>query len=287
VKVLVLGVTGMIGKAIYHGLGQDINLEVWGTVRSCRGKSFFAANHRSSLMIDVRAENIKSVAEAIEESRSDMVINCIGITKHRPDVEIPYKAITVNALFPNQLADLCISKGVRLLHISTDCVFSGQKGNYSELDTTDAEDLYGKTKALGEVVSENILTIRTATIGHEYDSQLGLLEWFLAQQACKGFGRAIFSGLTTIELARVIRDIIVPNASLSGLYHIGGSPIDKWRLLKLISKIYRKSTNIELDNEFVIDRSLSTVKFANKTGYSAPNWPTLIQTMHDDYLLRK
>jgi dTDP-4-dehydrorhamnose reductase len=181
------------------------------------------------------------------------------------------------------LAEQCATVGARLIHVSTDCVFSGAAGNYRESDVPDAADLYGRTKAMGEVTSGQALTLRTSTIGHELNTAYGLLEWFLSQKECKGFRHAIFSGLPSLEFARVVRDLVIPNPALSGLYHVGAAPIDKLSLLRLIANVYQKSVRISEDSAFRIDRSLNSERFTLATGYRADAWPDLIEAMYKDY----
>jgi dTDP-4-dehydrorhamnose reductase len=171
--------------------------------------------------------------------------------------------------------------GSRLIHISTDCVFSGEKGGYVESDFADAKDVYGKSKALGEIDCPKAITLRTSTIGHELNSAYGLLDWFLSQdEHCRGFRRAIFSGLPTVVLAQIIRDVVIPRKELSGIYHVAAQPINKYDLLKLIATEYGKSISIRPDDSFVLDRSLSAAKFNAATGYIPPEWPELIRLMH-------
>ena len=168
-----------------------------------------------------------------------------------------------------------------MVHISTDCVFSGARGSYTEDYPADANDVYGKAKFLGEVNYSHAITLRTSTIGHELHSAYGLLEWFLSQQgSCKGFSRAIFSGLPNTEFARVVRDMVIPRPDLHGLYHVGADPIAKFELLKLIATVYGKQIDIVQDDEFMIDRSLNSERFKQATGYSAPSWPELIHSMY-------
>jgi len=182
---------------------------------------------------------------------------------------------------PHRLAKLCTLIGARLVHISTDCVFSGEKGGYVESDFTDARDVYGKSKALGEVDYPHTITLRTSTIGHELNSAYGLLDWFLSQnKSCKGYNRAIFSGVPTVILAQIIRDVVIPHKELSGIHHIAAKSINKYELLKLIAEVYGKSTQIIYDDSIVIDRSLNADKFRAATGYVAPEWLELIRAMH-------
>jgi dTDP-4-dehydrorhamnose reductase len=153
---------------------------------------------------------------------------------------------------------------------------------YREQDVSDAQDLYGRSKYLGEADYPNAVTLRTSIIGHELSSANGLVGWFLAQQgSIKGFRRAIFSGLPTVELARVIRDHVIPNPELHGLYHVSAEPISKFDLLKLIAKAYGKTIDIKPDDNLVIDRSLNSSRFFEATGYNSPPWVQLVQSMRD------
>jgi dTDP-4-dehydrorhamnose reductase len=240
----------------------------------------------SRLIPDVDLANGDVLVRLFRECRPDVVVNCAGLTKHVPGGSEPLMALTMNALLPHRLAELCSISGVRLIHVSTDCVFSGSKGNYSETDPADAQDVYGKTKHLGEVTTHGLITLRTSTIGHELETRLGLLEWFLAQSRCKGYRRAVFSGLPTVEFARVVRDVVIPDVSLSGLFHVGAEPIDKERLLRLIAREYDLTTEIEPDDSVIIDRSLDSRRFSAATGYRAADWATLVERMHDDQLGR-
>jgi dTDP-4-dehydrorhamnose reductase len=210
-----------------------------------------------------------------------VVVNCAGLTKHKPEADDPMVSIPINALMPHRLAALCKLVGARLIHVSTDCVFSGNKGGYVEDDFADARDVYGKSKALGEVHYPHTITLRTSTIGHELQSQYGLLDWFLSQEGqCKGYARAVFSGLPTVIFAQVVRDQVIPHIELSGLYHIAAQPIAKFELLKLIADVYGKTIDIVRDENLTIDRSLDAKRFQLATGYVAPDWPELIKLMH-------
>jgi dTDP-4-dehydrorhamnose reductase len=179
------------------------------------------------------------------------------------------------------LAQICTLVGARFIHISTDCVFSGKDGFYTESAFADADDVYGRSKALGEVTYGGYLTLRTSTIGHELQSNYGLLNWFLSQKSsCKGFNKAIFSGLPTVVFAQVIRDFVLKDTQLKGLYHVAAQPINKYDLLKLIAKVYKKEINIEPDDSLIINRSLDASKFNQATGYNPPSWQNLIETMY-------
>ncbi|MES2686093.1 MAG: SDR family oxidoreductase [Pseudomonadota bacterium] len=279
-RVLVLGASGMIGSAMIRVLSQT-DWQIFGSMRSGEAMRFFTPEIAGKMLTFVDINNRDSLVRAVAQVRPDVVINCIGLTKHHAEADDPLLAIPINALMPHQLAELCLAASARLIHVSTDCVFSGAKGNYSESDAADAKDVYGKSKFLGEVLGAGAVTLRTSTIGHELQSAYGLLEWFLAQQAsCKGFNKAIFSGLPNVVFAEVVRDIVIPRPELSGLYHVGAAPIGKYELLKLIASVYGKTIDIQMDNNFVMDRSLDVSRFREATGYVAPAWPRLIDIMH-------
>lgn len=280
-NVLVLGASGMIGSAIFRVLSEKEDWDVFGSVRSGGVKRFFTPKIAERIVTGVDVGNHDTLVKAFAQLRPDVVINCVGLTKHLPGAEEHLVAIPINALVPHRLAGLCDLVGARLIHISTDCVFSGKKGSYTEDDPADATDVYGKSKFLGEVNYPHAITLRTSTIGHELQSVHGLLEWFLSQKVhCKGFARAIFSGLPSIVFARLIRDVVIPRPDLHGLYHVAGHPIAKYDLLKLIAEAYGKQIEIVRDDLFTIDRSLNADRFQAATGYVAPDWPELIKSMH-------
>lgn len=282
-KVLILGASGMIGRTMFRVLSQRPGWQVSGSVRA----KTFNGVVPGPVHGGTDLSNPDHLLRLFYKANPEVVVNCAGLTKHLPDGNDPIPSLTMNALFPHRLVEFCTVTGARLIHVSTDCVFSGKVGNYREEDEPDAVDVYGKTKALGEVKSENVITLRTSTIGHEHGTSFGLLEWFLAQQECKGFRHAVFSGLSAVEFARVVRDLVIPNNTLSGIYHVGAAPIDKFSLLQLIAKVYQRDTKIIADEVFHVDRSLNSEKFFGATGYRAAAWPELIAAMHQDHLFGK
>jgi dTDP-4-dehydrorhamnose reductase len=282
-KLLILGVSGLIGSIFFKVLSQDKNIQVFGTVRSNADKEYFLRIKPSYLIDSIDCNDNVGVKKLFENVKPDLVINCIGLTKHYKKIDM-IDMIKVNALWPHELARLCDDFNAFLIQISTDCVFSGAKGSYTELDTPDAIDLYGRSKILGELnyFYGNTLTLRTSTIGHELKRHFGLLDWFLEQKkACKGYKKAIFSGLPTVALANIIRDHIIEDRNLKGLYHVGAEPISKFDLLNLIASVYNKDTFIEPDESFVIDRSLDCSKFSAHTGYMPLAWGNLVQLMYE------
>ena len=280
-KILIVGASGMIGSAVMCVLSKSKDLEVYGSIRDEGVKEFFSPAIKSRLISGIDLLNSDSLLKLFESISPQIVINCAGITKHKLGASNPLVSLPINSLMPHRIALICGLINARLIHISTDCVFSGGTGNYDETDSPDAIDLYGKSKELGEVNYPHAITLRTSTIGHEFKSSLGLLEWFLSQKiSCKGYINAIFSGLPTVVLADIIREVIIPHPSLSGLYHVGARKINKFELLKMIAKEYQKKIEIRCDESLIIDRSLDSSKFEAATGYVAPEWPKMISLMH-------
>jgi len=280
-KVLVVGASGMIGSTMLRVLSEKSDWKVFGTARSTSIKRFFPAWISERLIADVHVENPDQLVKVLDQIRPDVVVNCAGLTKHKPEADDPLVSIPINTLMPHRLAGYCKLIGARLIHISTDCVFSGEKGGYVEMDFADAREIYGKSKALGELFYPHTITLRTSTIGHELQSQFGLLDWFLSQkECCEGYTRAIFSGLPTVIFAQIVRDVVIPHKELSGLYHVAAEPIRKFDLLKIIAEVYSKKIEIEPVDKFIIDRSLNADRFRQATGYVPPDWQSLVRMMH-------
>jgi dTDP-4-dehydrorhamnose reductase len=279
-KVMVLGVTGMLGNAIFRVLSERADLVVYGTARSNTARQYFSNNLSAQIIVGADVENNDSLLRAFATVRPDVVVNCVGLVKQLAEANDPLQAIPINSLLPHRLAELCQVNGARLVHISTDCVFSGTKGKYVETDLPDAHDLYGRSKLLGELDCPHTITLRTSIIGHELSGHHSLVNWFLAQQGpVKGFTRAIFSGLPTVELANIVRDIVLPHKELHGLYHVSAKPINKFDLLQMLAHAYEKDIEINPSEEVIIDRSLNSDRFKEATGYTPPEWPMLIQRM--------
>jgi len=268
-KILVLGASGMIGHKVFEVISKYENYEVFG---KSRADSVFA-------------DKIETVEKVIKEIKPNVVINCIGITKQSDQIRDIKKSIIVNALFPHQLAEICKQNNCKLITFTTDCVFDGKKGNYKDDDLPTCQDVYGMTKYLGEVRNDkNVLTLRTSMIGHELNSKLGLLQWFLSQEkAIKGYKKAIFSGFTTLEFSKLLAEKIIPNEGLNGFYQISVNPISKYDLLKLIAKVYKKEIEIIPDETVKIDRSLNSDILRGTIQYNPPSWDNLIKEMYDEF----
>ena len=227
------------------------------------------------------SENISKIEDFISDDVPDIVINCIGVVKQLEESKDPKTILPINSVFPHRLSKLCSKYSIRLIHMSTDCVFSGDKGMYKESDLPDAKDIYGISKHLGEIDYNSSLTIRTSIIGHELNSSRSLIDWFLSQEnQVKGFSKAIFSDYPPLKLQRVIDKFIIPKTDLIGLYHLSADPISKYELLKLVSVTYDKIIDIEIDDTFIIDRSLDSSRFREATGYFPAKWPALVKLMH-------
>ena len=280
-KLLILGAGGMLGHKLL--LTASPQLDTWATVREAGAIPGDAAVDRSRILTEVEADKFDTVVRAFETVRPDAVVSCIGVVKQRGEAKDPIVSLTVNSLFPHRLAALCGSAGSRLIHVSTDCVFAGRKGRYVETDEPDAVDLYGRTKQLGEVAGPGALTLRTSIIGRELSTSQGLVEWFLAQKgSAPGFTEAIFSGLTTIELSRVILDVIRSHPSLQGIYHVAADRISKYDLLVLMNRAFARGLTIVPDDSVHVDRSLDGGRFRSATAYEAPGWPDMIAEMAAD-----
>lgn len=280
-KIVILGASGMLGSAMTRVMAEDRNLDVLALTRANDTHRWFAPEIRARFHGGLDVENVENLVAAFAAHRPDVVVNCIGVVKQLAAASDVLSAVPINTLLPHRLSRLCAMSGARLVHVSTDCVFSGRTGGYRELDTPDATDLYGTSKLWGEVHDPHAITLRTSIIGPELNSSRGLLGWFLSQTgSVRGFRRAIFSGLPTVELARVVRDLVLPRPDLSGLYHVSTAPIDKDRLLRLFAASYGRSIDIVADDGLVIDRSLDSSRFRAATGYAPADWPSLVTDMH-------
>ena len=281
-KILVLGASGMLGNAVMRFLANSHDQEVFASVRSYEALRLLPSNLQKNIIAGVDVENLDCLTRLFATIQPNVVINCIGLVKQLAAADYPLSAISINALLPHRLARLCDIAGARFVHISTDCVFSGAKGMYVESDDADAKDLYGRSKYLGEVDYPHAITLRTSIIGQELNGARSLVGWFMKQTDCvKGYKRAVFSGLPTVEIARVIRDHVIPHPELHGLYHVSAEPINKFDLLTMVAQTYEKKIEVMEDYHVVIDRSLDSTRFKQATNFSPKPWRDLLQTMRD------
>ena len=280
-RILIVGGDGMLGHQLLRQWRP--RHEVRATLRkpldAYASYGLFGADCFGS--IDVRSfEQVRACAKA---SRPQVIVNAVGVVKQRPSTKDCLENLRLNSLFPQQLAYLAGELGARLIHFSTDCVFSGSKGSYTEADFPDADDLYGQTKLLGETHQPHALTLRSSIIGRELSRKAGLLEWFLAQRgSVQGYTRAIYTGFTTLEMARIVEKLITQHRDASGVWHVSSDRISKHELLCLVRKHFNLDTAIVPSGSFVCDRSLVSDRFRGAFGYAPPSWDKMIQELAMD-----
>jgi dTDP-4-dehydrorhamnose reductase len=274
-RVLVLGAAGMLGHKLYERLPAQ--LDVIGTARTPTPRLGAIRRHSGRIIDGVDVSDFGRIDEVMSAVRPDVVVNCVGVIKQRDDGSDPVACISYNALLPHQLAARCKASGTRLIQISTDCVFSGNRGQYRESDTPDPVDVYGLSKLLGEVDGSDVLTVRTSMVGRELATYRSLLEWFLRQRGTvRGFTRAIFSGLTTSVVADELGRVILSRPDVHGIYNLCGAAISKFELLTRIRAAFGLDVEVIPDDSFQCDRSLVGDSYAADAGFVAPSWEEMI-----------
>ena len=279
-RLLILGGSGMLGHQLWRGFHAQH--DTWVTLR--RPVADFAVHNLFDETKAIQLDDITddtALERALGQAKPEAVINCVGLIKQRDEASDEALTLRVNAEFPHRLAKRCGEAGARLIHFSTDCIFAGTKGNYTESDPSDAADLYGQSKHQGEVADAHSVTLRTSVIGHELGTNLALLDWFLSQrgQAISGFTKAIYSGFTTLEMARIVDRILTQHPALSGVWHVASESISKFALLQLCREKLGWEGVIEPNDEFVCDRSLNADRFNQATGYTPPSWEAMISEL--------
>ncbi|MEO7658749.1 MAG: SDR family oxidoreductase, partial [Pyrinomonadaceae bacterium] len=236
-----------------------------------------------TIISNIDVTNQADLRRAIQTVRPAVVINAVGVIKQNPRYNDVVQTLLINSIFPHQLAELSAEFGFRLISISTDCVFDGTKGNYSEDDTPTPRDLYGMSKLLGEVIGDNFLTIRTSIIGRELSTKNSIVEWFLSHSGgtVKGYTHAIYTGFVSDVFADIIAKLISDHPDLSGIYHISSEPISKFSLLQLLNEFYDAGVKIVPSSDVVIDRSLDSSKFKSETGFEPLSWPEMIKRVSE------
>lgn len=285
-RILVLGASGMLGHKVFQALSEEFPW-TYGTIQARKDSRRYAAielMQGDRIIPEVDATDFSAVQKLFDQVRPTVVINCVGVIKQRDAAKAAIPSILVNSLLPHKLAEMAQMIGARVIHFSTDCVFNGKRGSYVETDVSDAEDLYGKSKFLGEVQAPNAVTLRTSIIGRELANFQSLLEWFLAQEGrtVRGFTRALYSGTTTNELAEIIKDLLLRSVTLSGLYQVCGPVIPKYDLLCIVREKFSLDIEIVPDDTFACDRSMIGDKFRLATGYKSPAWNALIERLAAD-----
>jgi dTDP-4-dehydrorhamnose reductase len=285
-RVIVLGGGGMLGHKMFQMLSRAFP-DTACTLRERRDASRFGNIDlfQSDAVIDgFDATNDESLSRLFSTRRPDVVVNCVGVIKQRAAAQNAVPSIAINSLLPHRLRALSDAHGTRVIHISSDCVFSGSRGAYQETDLSDADDLYGRTKALGELWDGNVVTLRTSIIGRELKHHQSLLDWFLRQNpgTVRGYKRALWSGVTTIHLAELVARIIRDHPTLRGLYHVSSGTMSKHDLLQLLKDEYRLDIGIVPDEEVAIDRSLRGERLRAAIGYESPSWPAMAKQLVQD-----
>jgi dTDP-4-dehydrorhamnose reductase len=286
VKALVLGGEGMLGHKMFQTLRAcypDTGCTIFGSLEEPLYRRIDLLQS-GAILQRVNAMNLPLLGQTLADVHPDFIINCIGIVKQREEAKSAIPSITLNSLLPHKLAEWARAWGGRVIHFSTDCIFNGAKGGYTEEDSSDAEDLYGKSKYLGEVAVENALTLRTSIIGREISQFKSLLEWFLAQRGktIKGFTKVIYSGVTTNYISELVGRLILEHPTLNGLYQVTSPPISKHDLLCHLRDAYRLDAEILPYDGEISDRSMIGEKFVRATGYRYPTWPELIAQLAND-----
>lgn len=270
-----------------HKAVQILNnkFDVYATIKTdFRAVERFGIFEKAKTFCNADAENHDTLKNIIADLKPQIVFNAVGIIKQSESSKNVVKTLTINSIFPHRLAEYAAETGAKVITVSTDCVFRGDKGNYKETDISDATDLYGKSKNLGELYAEHCLTLRTSIIGREISGARSLVEWFLSNRGgrVKGFTNAVYSGFPTIVFVELIADLITNRPELNGLYHVASRPIDKYGLIRLINEKFDADIEIEPFDGFYIDRSLNSERFQNETGFAPADWETMIERMAGD-----
>ena len=281
-RILILGGSGLIGNRLVRTL--DEVADVFATTRKDDSDGFpKKLLKRNKWITKFEASDFKLVEKKIRESKPDVLINCVGDTKRGLFPKDLSSQMQINSLLPHFLNSLAIDLGVRLVHLSTDCVFSGGKGNYSETFVPDAIDVYGRFKADGEFCNPFNLTLRTSFVGREINSFTNLFEWARRNQNRKiqGFKNVVYSGFTTLAFSTIVKEIIFEKQNLTGLWNVASKPISKLDLLVMLNDSLKYNLDIESNDEVVLNRSLNSEEFKKSTQICIPSWAKMIE----DYAL--
>ena len=281
-RILLLGASGLLGQGFVDVFSKINEINLFPVYRDNTYLRFYDEDITNNYINEPNILGMNVIEDLLEKVQPDIVINCIGLTPHTDKGKSKELLEQVNVLWPKKLHLQCIKNNIRFVHISSDCVFNGKRGMYTELDKPNAITDYGISKSSGEFYSGNSVVIRSSIIGHEQLGKRGLLEWFLSQKRlCLGYNSAIFSGFPSIIFAQIVYHYILKNSSIKGLFHVSSEPITKYNLLKLIASIYKKKIKIVADDSLKIDRSLDSSKFSKATKFQAEPWPAMIEKMRE------
>lgn len=287
IKLIVLGSTGLLGSTLLKYFSKQSNIKCYGIIR-INSDINKLKNIKNVKLYKIDYKNKNSILKVFNKIKPNLIINCIGVIKQLTHKNQLSEIIRINSFLPHYLTELAnVKSKTRFIQFSTDCVFSGTKGKYKETDFAGAQDIYGRSKLLGELTYPNTLTLRTSIIGHELQTKYSLLNWFLNEKkSITGYKNAIFSGLTALEIAKFLDKFIIPNKKLNGMYHLSGNTISKYELLNLVKSVYKKDIKIIIDKKVKINRSLNSNLLQKQTGYKPPNWTKLIQEMFEFYMYK-
>jgi len=282
--ILVLGATGMLGHMLVRVLSKTHS--VFGTISNPYDQNDYIDRllPRSQCIDQVDVTDVSRVVSVIRKGQPDVVLNCVGLIKHKMDERRILDAILVNSVFPHQLAEMCTEFGIRLIHFSTDCVFAGTPGMKRMTDIPDAVDVYGSTKRLGEVDYGTSLTLRTSIVGRQIVGAESLIEWAFSRrgQTIDGYRNAIYTGLTTRALSDVVAQVIDECPDLAGLYQVASSPISKFELLSELNVRLHLGMTINRNTTFECDRTLDGSEFSKVTGIQVPSWESMLSELCED-----
>lgn len=280
-RILIIGATGMLGSMLLRVYAKETDWMVLATARTS-ALPLGLTHLEKQIVPNVEITDPEILEPLLEQYQPDVVINAAVLRRSNHNADDVAQMISVNAIWPQRLAAATMRRGIRLIHISSDGVFSGRRGNYLESDTPDPDCAYSLSKLLGEPIEPNCIILRTSLIGSSPRASDGLVDWFMNQKGVvRGRRRSIFSGVTTAEMAHIISDYVIPNATLNGLFHLSSSPISKFELLQLIADKHRPEIIVIPDHEVEINRSLIGEKFQVATGYIAPSWDAMISSMFE------
>jgi dTDP-4-dehydrorhamnose reductase len=278
VKVLILGVVGMLGHMAHRVFSKHHE-----TYATCREP--YEDNTLIHPFVDkqhcfdnVNVLNSSGMKNLLQKLQPQVIINGVGVIKQKKESKDPIPSLRVNSLFPHELAQLADEVGAKMIQISTDCVFSGRQGMYTEDSPEDPVDIYGRTKLLGEVTRAPHLTLRTSFVGRQLRDSVSLFEWFIAQRngQAKGFKYAIYSGLTSQALSEVLLQIVDKHPALTGLYNVASEPINKYDLLGRLNDLMQLNIQLAPETQFHCDRSLNGQRFTAQTGITVPSWEAML-----------
>ena len=275
----------MIGHKLWQALAAGNNDDIVGTLHGQRDAFARYALFDERIIEQFEAADFEGVTSVLNRIRPSVIVNCIGITKRKSEASDVAKMFMINARFPHHLARWAAGNGARVIQFSTDCVFDGADGNYSERSVVTAPDLYGQTKYFGELDYDHCLTIRTSMIGREITGHTELLEWFLAQRGkcITGYRNARYSGLTTLAMARLLPRIVREHPQLCGKYQIAGPIITKYDLLCQLREAFGLEVKVVPDETFHCDRTLQSDRFVQATGIRIPSWEKMLSELAGDH----